>query len=138
MNIAQNSRRLREDFAKVLAVLEKTPPIDKHRQVELPEFQARTAHVQGLLAREGVDVGFVFSDEHYCGDVPYLGGNCNISVEQVAGVVGKTGCHIIAGLEGGYVAEQLSPRAGAVVHKVEMLQLADEDTRWRRRRWKRC
>ena len=32
----------------------------------------------------------------------------------------------MAGLEGGYVAEQLADRAGATVHKVELLQLADE------------
>jgi hypothetical protein len=44
----------------------------------------------------------------------------------VAGVVGPTGFHIVAGLEGGYVAEQLAWRAGAPVHKVELLQLADE------------
>lgn len=68
----------------------------------------------------------MFSDEHYCGDVPYLGGNTNVSIEQVAGVIGKTGFHIIAGLEGGHVAEQLAHRAGAHVHKVELLQLADE------------
>jgi hypothetical protein len=68
----------------------------------------------------------VFSDEHYSGDVPYLGGNTNISIEQVAGVIGPNGFHIAAGLEGGYVAEQLADRAGAIVHKVELLQLADE------------
>ncbi len=44
----------------------------------------------------------------------------------MAGVVGPTGFHIVAGLEGGYVAGQLAERAGAVVHKVKMLQLADE------------
>jgi Xaa-Pro aminopeptidase len=71
-------------------------------------------------------VGLVFSDEHYSGDVPYLGGNTNISIEQVAGVIGPNGFHIAAGLEGGYVAEQLADRAGAAVHKVELLQLADE------------
>jgi Xaa-Pro aminopeptidase len=71
-------------------------------------------------------VGFVFSDEHYNGDVPYLGGNTNIGIEQIAGVIGSKGFHITAGLEGGYVAEQLAPRAKATVHKVELLQLADE------------
>ncbi len=125
-NTMPNVARLREDFEKVLAVIERTPAVDKHLQVERPEFQARVAAVQALLEREGVDVGFVFSDEHYDGDVPYLGGNTNISIEQVAGVVGRTGFHIVAGLEGGYVAEQLAPRSGAKVHKVEMLQLADE------------
>ena len=74
----------------------------------------------------GHTVGLVFSDEHYAGDVPYLGGNTNISIEQVAGVIGPNGFHVVAGLEGGYVAEQLADRAGATVHKVELLQLADE------------
>src|SRR5207237_10608624 len=73
-----------------------------------------------------LDAGFVFSDEHYDGDVPYLGGNTNISIEQVAGVIGAAGFHIVAGLEGGYIAEQLAPRAAAEVHNVELLQLADE------------
>ena len=41
-------------------------------------------------------------------------------------MVGPKGFHIAAGLEGGYVAEQLASRAGAMVHKVELLQLADE------------
>ncbi len=44
----------------------------------------------------------------------------------MAGAIGPCGFHIIAGLEGGYIAEQLAPRARATVHKVEMLQLADE------------
>lgn len=55
-----------------------------------------------------------------------MGGNTNLTIEQVAGVIGKDGFHIAAGLEGGYVAEQLAGRAGAVFHKVEMLQLAYE------------
>jgi len=50
----------------------------------------------------------------------------NVSIEQVAGAIGSGGFHIIAGLEGGYIAEQLADRAGARVHKVELLQLADE------------
>ena len=78
------------------------------------------------MRRSDVQAGLVFSDEQYCGDVPYLGGNTNITVEQVAGIVGKTGFHLLAGLEGGYVAEQLSGRSGAKVHKTELLQLADE------------
>ena len=56
-----------------------------------------------------------------------LEGIPNISIEPVAGVIGKGGFHLLAGLEGGYVAEQLAPRAGIKVHKVEMLKLADED-----------
>ena len=121
-----DSGRLRKDFEKVLRVLEKTPKINKHLRVEKEEFQSRVKRIQDVLSAADLEVGLVFSDEHYCGDVPYLGGNTNITVEQVAGVVGKTGFHIVAGLEGGYVAEQLSPRSGAKVHKAELLQLADE------------
>ena len=81
------------------------------------------------LAAAGFDAGIVYSDEHYHGDVPYLGGNTNISVEPVAGIVGKNGFAILAGLEGCYVAEQLSPRSGCRVSRVQMLKLADEENR---------
>ncbi len=116
----------RKDFDKVIEVLKTTPGIDKLYSTPLEEFKRRQELTYKKLSEAGFDVGFVFSDEHYNGDVPYLGGNTNIHVEQVAGAIGKTGFHIIAGLEGGYIAEQLAPRAGVKVHKVEMLQLADE------------
>jgi len=111
----------------VSRVLADAPRIDKGLRVQESEFQARRATVMQALSSRGVDVGFVYSDEHYNGDVPYLGGNTNITVEPVAGVIGQNGFHLLAGLEGGYVAEQLAPRAGTQVHKVEMLKLADED-----------
>ena len=117
---------LREEFRRVERVLEATPAIDKMFAIETAEFQERQRRVHAALQQHGFEVGFVFSDEHYDGDVPYLGGNTNISIEQVAGVIGPTGFHIVAGLEGGYIAEQLAPRAAAPVHKVELLQLADE------------
>jgi len=116
----------REDLERVLKVLENTPAIDRDLMAPPGEFAARLARVNEALARHGHKVGFVFSDEHYAGDVPYLGGNTNVSIEQVAGVAGPGGFHVAAGLEGGYVAEQLAPRSGAIVHKVEILQLADE------------
>lgn len=118
--------QLREEFRKVERVLERTPTVDKSFQIETAEFVERQRRVHQALREHGFEVGFVFSDEHYDGDVPYLGGNTNISIEQVAGVIGKTGFHIVAGLEGGYIAEQLAGRANAPVHKVELLQLADE------------
>jgi len=118
--------QLREEFRKVERILERTPTVDKAFQIEAPEFVQRQQRVYAALREQGFEVGFVFSDEHYDGDVPYLGGNTNISIEQVAGVIGKTGFHIVAGLEGGYIAEQLAERANAPVHKVELLQLADE------------
>jgi hypothetical protein len=117
---------LRADFEKVLRVLEAYDTVDKLRETPTSEFLRRQRAVQEGLAARGLSVGLVFSDEHYDGDVPYLGGNTNISIEQVAGVIGQTGFHIAAGLEGGYVAEQLAPRAQAQAHKVEILQLADE------------
>src|SRR5205085_490934 len=107
-------------------ILEATPAVDKSFEISTAEFLERQSRVYGALRERGLEVGFVFSDEHYDGDVPYLGGNTNVSIEQVAGVIGKTGFHIVAGLEGGYIAEQLAPRAKAPVHKVELLQLADE------------
>ena len=124
--ISPTSAQHRQDMERVLHILEETPPIDRALSVPREEFQSRVNNVNAALERQGHKVGMVFSDEHYCGDVPYLGGNINVSIEQVAGVVGPRGFHIVAGLEGGYVAEQLAGRAGATVHKVELLQLADE------------
>jgi len=116
----------RQDLDRVLRVIEDTPSVDREYMAPREEFQARVRRVNDALLRHGHTVGLVFSDEHYAGDVPYLGGNTNVSIEQVAGVIGPSGFHVVAGLEGGYVAEQLADRAGATVHKVELLQLADE------------
>lgn len=121
-----DSRFLEE--AKVISkILSSSPKIDKNKRIEIDEFKERQRKVIEAITKEGIDVAIVYSDEHYNGDVPYLGGNTNITIEPVAGVIGKNGFHIIAGLEGGYVAEQLAVRSGAKVHKVEMLKLADED-----------
>jgi len=119
--------QIRAELERVEAVLATTPAVDPARAITSEEFKARQRRVWDALDQAGFDAGFVFSDEHYNGDVPYLGGNTNITIEQVAGVVGPNGFHFIAGLEGGYVVEQLAPRAAAPVHKVEMLQLAGED-----------
>jgi len=118
--------QMRDELEKVSRVLADTPAIDKDKQVPLAEYRRRQRAVNDALAERGFRAGFVFSDEHYNGDVPYLGGNTNIGIEQVAGVIGPSGFHVVAGLEGGYIADQLAPRAGATVHKVELLQLADE------------
>jgi Xaa-Pro aminopeptidase len=122
-----NTNSWLRDSRKISKVLSDAPAIDKTLRVEKEEFLQRQQKVIGALENAGLEAAFVYSDEHYNGDVPYLGGNTNISVEPVAGVIGKNGFHILAGLEGGYVAEQLAPRSGASVHKVEMLKLADED-----------
>src|SRR4030042_302250 len=119
-------KSLRREFELVVKVRESTPAIDRTFMCPRDEFERRQQATAEALKRAGFEAGLVFSDEHYCGDVPYLGGNTNVSIEQVAGVIGPKVFHIAAGLEGGYIAEQLAPRAGAVVHKVELLQLADE------------
>lgn len=119
--------RIKKEMSLVEKVLADAPDIDSSLFVPKSEFLDRQMRVQLAIEQAGCDVGIVFSDEHYCGDVPYLGGNINISIEQVAGAIGKTGFHIIAGLEGGYIAEQLAKRSGSKVHKVELLKLADED-----------
>ena len=111
----------------ILKVLNSAPEFDREFRIGKEEFSLRQQKVYLALEKLGIPCGIVYSDEHYNGDVPYLGGNTNISIEPVAGVIGKNGFHILAGLEGGYVAEQLAPRSGAKVHKVEMLKLADED-----------
>lgn len=122
----ERSKELTRDFKKILSVIREFPGVDKSLAVPPEDFSRRQAATWRALEQANLDVGFVFSDEHYDGDVPYLGGNTNISIEQVAGVIGKDGFHLIAGLEGGYVCEQLAARANAKVHKVELLQLADE------------
>ena len=113
--------------AKIDRILSRAPKLDKTLRVEKPEFLARQKAVMEGLSKRGVDCGIVYSDEHYCGDVPYLGGCTNLSIEPIAGILGPGGFHILAGLEGGYVAEQLGYRSGAFIHKVEMLKLADEE-----------
>ena len=131
-----NMQKLASHFEKVRRILEKSPTIDKFKMIGRQEFLSRAEKTYGELARQGIEVGLVFSDEHYCGDVPYLGGNTNVTVEQVAGIIGKTGFHLLAGLEGGYVAEQLSSRSGAKVHKLELLQLAMKSIRCKPSGWR--
>ncbi len=122
-----DSVKWRRDAEKVARVLGRAPSIDKTVRIETDEFLSRQKKVISALRAAGLDAAVVYSDEHYNGDVPYLGGCTNITIEPIAGVIGKNGFHILAGLEGGYVAEQLAYRSGAKVHKVEMLKLADEE-----------
>ena len=110
---------------KVEKILARAPKFDKYLRVEEDEFRARQQAMVKEMEKAGIECALVYSDEHYNGDVPYLGGCVNICIEPIAGVLGKNGFHILAGLEGGYVAEQLSYRSGFGIHKVEMLKLAD-------------
>lgn len=112
---------------KVEKILSRAPKFDKYLRVEEDEFRTRQQALIREMEKAGIECALVYSDEHYNGDVPYLGGCVNICIEPIAGVLGKNGFHILAGLEGGYVAEQLSYRSGCGIHKVEMLKLADEE-----------
>jgi Xaa-Pro aminopeptidase len=118
---------LRAEFTKVEKVLADTPSVDALFSLPTEEFVARQQKTYEALRQRGASVGVVFSNEQYDGDVPYLGGNSNVHVEQVGGVIGKTGFHVLTGLEGCYVAEQLSRRALAKVDKVEFFKLAGEE-----------
>ncbi len=118
---------LRTDLAKVEKILAQTPAVDSKFGIPTEEFQGRQRRTYEALRGKGLDVGLVFSNEHYDGDVPYLGGNTNVQIEQVGGFVGKNGFHIVAGLEGCYLAEQLAFRAKAKVSRIEMLKLAGEE-----------
>ena len=121
------TREWKKEAEFISRLLERAPDIDRELRIGFDEFKSRQKKVFAALQIAGFDCGLVYSNEHYDGDVPYLGGNTNISVEAVAGILGKNGFHIITGLEGGYVAEQLAPRSGSKTHKVEILKLADED-----------
>jgi Xaa-Pro aminopeptidase len=118
-----------EKLRKLEIIVERAPWIDRRRGISREEFAGRRRRVWAAVQRcAAVDVAFAFSDEHYSGDVPYLGGNTNYSIEQVAFGLGPDPIRsgIIAGFEGVYVAGQLAPRAGAAVYPTESLQLADE------------
>jgi len=117
----------KRDADIVASVLRNAPSFDREYRIPRGEFERRHKNVIRELEKAGLDCAVVYSDEHYNGDVPYLGGNTNVSIEPVAGVIGKNGFFIMAGLEGGYIAEQLAPRSGCGVYKVEMLKLADEE-----------
>ncbi len=114
---------------KLEILVEKSPQIDRHFSIPREEFVERRRLIwKALLKESNIDVAFAFSDEHYSGDVPYMGGNTNYSIEQVAFGLGPDPCisGIIAGFEGVYIAAQLAKRAGIRVYPTESLQLADE------------
>jgi hypothetical protein len=118
-----------EKVRKLEAIIARAPAIDRRYAISREEFVERRRKVWAAVQQAAaVDVAFAFSDEHYSGDVPYLGGNTNYSIEQVAFGLGPDPARsgIIAGFEGVYVAGQLAPRAGVAVYPTESLQLADE------------
>jgi len=118
-----------EKLKKLEIIIERSPAIDRYFSIPKDEFVERRQKIwKALIEAEDIDVAFAFSDEHYSGDVPYLGGNTNYSIEQVAFGLGPDPftSGIIAGFEGVYIAGQLAGRAGIMVYPTESLQLADE------------
>ena len=111
----------------VCRVLENAPSFDKSYYLPPEEFTMRQQKVMRMLEQEGYDCGVVYSDEHYCGDVPYLAGNSNMIVEPAAAVIAKNGLYFIAGLESGIVAEQFCHRSGVKIRKVDILQVDNPD-----------
>lgn len=116
-----------EKAQKVDKILARAPKLDKTARISTEEFKERAAKLYQAMEKEGIECGLVYSDEHYHGDVPYLGGNMNFCIEPCAGLVGKNGFHLLAGFEGGYACEQMGKRSGCVIHKAEFLKLADEE-----------
>ena len=111
----------------ISSVLEKAETFDKEYLLPTEEFVERQKKTFEMLQEEGFDCGIVYSDEHYCGDVPYLAGNCNIIVEPIAAVLGKNGLYFIAGLEAGIVAEQFCHRSKVNIRKVDIINVDSEN-----------
>lgn len=116
-----------EKFAKVNKILERAPKFDKNARISTEEFKKRASDLYKEMQKAGIECALVYSDEHYHGDVPYLGGNINFCIEPCAGLLGVNGFHLLAGLEGGYASEQMGKRSGCTIHKAEFLKLADEE-----------
>ncbi len=108
-------------------VLERAPSIDKDYRLPADEFIQRQKKVWEMLESQGADCGIVYSDEHYCGDVPYLAGNNNIIVEPIAAVLAKNGLYFIAGMESGIVAQQYCNRSGVKIRRVDILRVDSPD-----------
>jgi hypothetical protein len=120
-------KTLKAKLQHVERLIETSSPINKQAGISKVEFVERRR--KAWKAASGrVDVAVAFSDEHYSGDVPYLGGNTNYSIEQVAFGLGPDPMTsgIVAGFEGVYIAGQLAPRAGVAIYPTKSLQLADE------------
>jgi hypothetical protein len=73
--------RLSNEFPMILKIIEKyQSQVDPTLQIPLEEYQRRQKAVLQSPKANDLELGFVFSDEQYCGDVPYLGGNPNITI----------------------------------------------------------
>lgn len=107
----------------VSKVLEKAPSFEKGYMLPAEEFKTRQENVWNMLKQKGYDCGIVYSDEHYCGDVPYLAGNNNIIVEPIGAVLGEKGLYLMAGPESAIVARQFCPRSGAKIRVMDILNL---------------
>ena len=69
----EKTLRLKKEFEKILPIIEDYQPrIDPLFSTPKSEFKRRRQLTQAALKQAGYAAGVVFSDEHYCGDVPYL------------------------------------------------------------------
>ena len=77
--MSKRAAQLGDEAKTISKILEKSPDIDKSKRITTAEFKKRQQNVIDALSANGIDCAFVYSNEHYNGDVPYLGGNTNIS-----------------------------------------------------------
>ncbi len=75
--------QMKDEFKKISRVLETTEQIDKRFCIPEQEFIERQKKTYNAITEKGVDVGIVFSDQHYNGDVPYLGGNTTLLLNRL-------------------------------------------------------
>jgi len=125
----------RDKTERVMRLLDSWPTIDRSRKISTAEFRDRRRRVWHAISAPpySADLGFVFCDEHYSGDVPYLFGNTNVSIEQVAGALGpdEQTSGIIAGFEGVYIAGQLAEHGGTAFTRPNPCSLPTKSIRSR-------
>ena len=68
-------------------VLKKAPSFDRELRVTSEEYKTRQQKVYKAIIDKGLQCGILYSNEQYDGDVSYLGGNTNITVKSVEGML---------------------------------------------------
>ncbi|KKK51608.1 hypothetical protein LCGC14_3113240, partial [marine sediment metagenome] len=68
------TREWKREADFIARLLKRAPDIDREFRIGTAEFKMRQKKVFDGLQKAGFDCGLVFSNEHYDGDVPYLGG----------------------------------------------------------------
>jgi hypothetical protein len=107
----------------VSRILAQAPKIDKEKRVGPGEFAARQQKVIGAGRSRPTRPWSIRTSTQRRRTAPQE----HEHLRRTGGRGDREEWSCAGRLEGGYVAEQLAPRSGAPVHKVEMLKLADED-----------